>query len=628
MGSRVRDAVGSLGRGGSVTFGFMLRRLTLAGAADLPNAELNFARGLNVISGPSDTGKTFIAQCINFVLGASSPPKEIKEASKYTLVFLEIESRSTSKVYILQRALRGGGIRLSTDGEADRILGEKHHPDRKDTISSFLLNLSGLDGKVVRTNQQGLTRQLSFRDIARLILIDEESVISSESPILSGQVVTRTVESNVFRLLMTGIDDSSVIAKVDPKIARGRLEGKAELLSAMLQQAKDQVTDQNITSTIEEVRDQLNKLNEAYEIASAELAREQNSATELEQRRRSAWTRLRQVESKVDVLGGLQKRFELLQAQYSSDLRRLEAIAEAGIRLGQLNEERCPVCGALAEHHESKHQQVGATPSDVAEACKAEAEKTARLVIDLQTTLISNAAELELLCVEQNEWQAELESIGTELNMMLQPRLQSAVEKFRKCQANHAICRREMDLLERVRELDQLLTEATAPPKRERPEVPSSTVSTGVAEKFSQGMEELLRSWNFPDLGRVVFSEDDQDVVISGQPRRNHGKGVRAITHAAFNLALLKFCVQEEHPFPGMVLIDSPLVVYREPDVDEGGFSPDVKGAFYDSVARMFRDEQVIVLENDDPPESVSASANTVTFTGNEHGRWGFIPRV
>jgi len=611
-----------------VTFGFLLRRLALTGNANIPTAELNFVRGLNVIYGPSDTGKTFIAQCINFALGASNPPKEIKEASKYTLVSLEIESRSTSRIYVIQRALRGGEIRLSTDGETDRILGDKHRPGRKDTISNFLLHLSGLDEKVVRTNQQGITRQLSFRDIARLVLIDEESVISSESPILSGQVVNRTVESNVFRLLMTGIDDSSVIAKVDPKVAKGRLEGKAEILTAMLQQAKDQVTDQNITNTIEEVRDQLSKLSVAYEIASAELAREQGSATVLEQRRRSAWTRLRQVESRVDVLGELQKRFVLLETQYLSDLRRLEAIAEAGIRLGQLNEERCPVCGALAEHHESNHQQAGATPSEVAEACKAEAEKTTRLLLDLHTTLTSNAAELWRSSAEQSEHQAELESIGIELSTVLQPRLQSAVEKFRESQAKQAASRREIDLLDRVRELDQLLAEAITPRKRERPKGPISTVSTGVAERFSQGMEELLRSWHFPDLGRVVFSEGDQDVVISGHPRRNHGKGVRAITHTAFNLALLKFCVQEELPFPGIVIIDSPLVVYREPDIDESGFSPDVKGAFYESVARVFQGEQVIVLENDDPPESVIASTNTVKFTGNEHGRWGFIPRA
>ncbi|MDQ3263103.1 MAG: hypothetical protein M3Y59_05500, partial [Myxococcota bacterium] len=45
-------------------------------------------------------------------------------------------------------------------------------------------------------------------------------------------------------------------------------------------------------------------------------------------------------------------------------------------------------------------------------------------------------------------------------------------------------------------------------------------------------------------------SENDQDVVISGRARGSHGKGVRAITRAAFNLALLRLCIEDERPFP------------------------------------------------------------------------------
>jgi len=41
----------------------------------------------------------------------------------------------------------------------------------------------GLDGRRVRTNSRGTTRALSFRDLAPLIVVDEESVISEASPI-------------------------------------------------------------------------------------------------------------------------------------------------------------------------------------------------------------------------------------------------------------------------------------------------------------------------------------------------------------------------------------------------------------------------------------------------------------
>lgn len=605
--------------------GFALRQLTLTGPG-VTNAELRFARGLNVITGPSDTGKTFIAQCIDFVMGGGTAPKEIPEAAQYTSVLLEIETQDASRVYVLNRSLRGGDIRVSTSGEVDRVLGAKHQADKVDTISSFLLGLSGLDGKKVRTNQQGKTRPLSFRDIAPLILVDEESVISATSPVLSGQYTTRTVESGVFRLLLTGTDDSSVIAKEDHKLAKGRQEGKAEVLEILLQRVREQLSEQNVTDTEPDVRDQLARLDAASETASTELAAEQKSAAAVEERRRSAWTRLRHAESRADVLSELQKRFELLEEQYSSDLRRLEAITEAGVRLGQMKEERCPVCGAPAEHHESEHQQDRAAPADVAQACRAESAKTMKLLWDLQTTLASNAAEVERLGVERSARQAELEATGAELKTLLQPRIQVAVQQLRDSHNRRDTCRRGLELLVRAQELEGLLAEASAPRKKERSDGPASTVSSGETEQFSKDVEELLRSWHFPNLDRVTFSEDDQDIVISGRPRGSHGKGVRAITHAAFNLALLRLCIREKRPFPGMVLIDSPLVVYREPDTDEGAFPHDVKDAFYRSVAADFSDGQVIILENDEPPSDLRSLANCISFTGTGLRRSGFLP--
>ena len=59
-----------------------------------------------------------------------------------------------------------------------------------------------------------------------------------------------------------------------------------------------------------------------------------------------------------------------------------------------------------------------------------------------------------------------------------------------------------------------------------------------------------------------------------------------------------------------VVLIDSSLVVYREPDMDKGGFSHDVKDAFYRSIAEEFQAAQVIIFENDDPPSDIVGQSN------------------
>ena len=48
-------------------YGFIIEKLILIGKTVEP-AILNFKKGLNVIHGPSDTGKTYAYQCIEYLL--------------------------------------------------------------------------------------------------------------------------------------------------------------------------------------------------------------------------------------------------------------------------------------------------------------------------------------------------------------------------------------------------------------------------------------------------------------------------------------------------------------------------------------------------------------------------------
>jgi hypothetical protein len=609
-------------------FGFALRRLALVGHGKTA-AEVTFARGLNVIAGPSDTGKSFIAQCLDYVLGAGDPPKEIPEAEGYSSVVLQIETNRDQRVYSLERSLRGGAVLCKTDGQPDRNLTAKHQDGKEDTVSQFLLDLSGLGTKRVRTNEQGKTRPLSFRDIARLVIIDEETVIKEDSPVLSGQFTSKTVESGVFRLLLTGTDDSSIIAKEDPKVAKGRQAGKVDLLEVLLTATRERLTELGEVSTLAEERNRLTQIEASIQAALVERNAVQASVAPLQARRSAAWTALRAVESKLAVLSELRTRFDLLQEQYESDLRRLEAIGEAGLRLDQLKEERCPMCGALSEHHDHAHREARPALVDVSQACKAEVAKTFKLLQDLQTTRAANASEVKQLQGGRDARQVGLDAISSELKVLMEQHVDVASRKVDDLRARAETCRMAIEHLERVQELEELLDEANKPRKKQKSDVPGAAVSTAQADPFSREVEALLKAWRFPDLDRVSFSENDQDVVISGVARKSHGKGVRAITRAAFNLALLRLCIEDERPFPNFVLIDSPLLVYEEPDADESSFPKEIKKHFWESVKTSFTEAQVIIIENSHqlPGDVALDGVRVELFTGNDQGRRGFIPR-
>lgn len=606
------------------THGFYITRLALLGTG-LSEAVVELSDGLNVITGPSDTGKTFIAQCIDFMFGASRLPEPIPEAEGYDSVTMSIVGRSDGAEYLLKRGLRGGGLEVALADGSTSVLSGTHDPSSEATISHLLLRLSGIAGKMVRTNVRGTTRQLSFRDISRLIVVDEESIITKRSPIHTGQYTTRTTERNVFRLLLSGLDDSAVLEEPDQRVTRQKESGRGEIIDKVRESLLERIRILGVEGTGDELRRQLERIDNDVIHLSAELAAEQGSVTELESTRRDVWTELRRIESRQVVVEELQTRFALLDEQYASDLRRLESIAEAGWRLNQMSEDRCPVCGALPEHHAAEHHQESASPAAVAAASQAEADRTRRLKSDLANALMDNRTELEQLGTRREALRNELGRLRGQLQEAAQPRLQELVRQLREGQERRGAVLRVLELHDQMIELDELAEgEEGVPATSNSPSSPG--VGSGEAESFSKEVEALLESWHFPELDRVVFSEDDQDVVISGRKRASHGKGVRAITHAAFNIGLAEHCANRRLPHPLCVILDSPLVVYREPDDDEGEFSTEVKDLFYRTLARSDVAVQIIILENDAPPNDVESEATVIKFTGTNTGRRGFIP--
>lgn len=609
-------------------YGFKLIRLSLTGPG-LKDATISFSEGLNVIYGPSDTGKTFIVQCIDFIFGGMTAPKAIPEAKGYDRISLVISSWDSPEELELTRSLKGGGLMLSAEGHPPRQLLGKHSAKNVDSVSRFLLDLTGLDSKRVRKNQDGVTDSLSFRDLSRLVIVDEEAVIGRISPYLSGQFTLKTKERSVFRLLLTGVDDSSITAIEDTKISKVRKEAKGEVIQQLLDESSKELDEMELQLDESAVRRANEDVSTELDEIKAEIAVEQDAINALERQRRSLWEDDKRAQSQLAVLSELRTRFGLLNDQYRSDLARLEAISEAGIRLAQMPEERCPVCGALPEHHRDDPMQ-DTPPEELAISCATEALKIRALIEDLFETSRSNDFQIKDETEYAHRIHAELIAANNTIKDELQPRFQAVATRIRELTDRQLVFLRALFLYERVGGFKTLL-EVLAEEKPQKPDKDAFTnPSASEVEEFCKEVEAVLREWKFPDLDRVTFSESTDDVRISGRGRASHGKGVRAITHTAFNLGLLMFCRNRSMPHPGLLVVDSPLVVYRQADdpnsdPEDEGFSTDVKEAFYRSLSDAVG-IQVIVCENDDPPADLSA--NIIHFTKTNEGRYGFIPRV
>src|ERR1700722_7872663 len=129
-----------------------LHFIRFLGPAGKEPAEFTFTTGLNILWGSSDTGKTFLVEAIDFMLGAGSKLKDIPERVGYDRVLLGITT-AAGKDYTIHRSINGGNFRrydgLLKDVPADKKAGDAlsaiHTTKNYNNLSHWLLQEIGLD---------------------------------------------------------------------------------------------------------------------------------------------------------------------------------------------------------------------------------------------------------------------------------------------------------------------------------------------------------------------------------------------------------------------------------------------------------------------------------------------------
>ena len=611
--------------------GFILKKLHITGD-DKENAEIILKPGLNIISGASDTGKSYILHCIDFVLGTGSPPEQIPQSEGYSSIWLEA-SVGDNTTFTLRRALKGGGIELyecpiEDIADVTPTPLSPIHNNKKDSVSGYLLEVIGLRDRSICRNSNCEKVSLSFRHIAHLTLINEEKIISKNSPILSGQATSATIEKSLFKMLLTGIDDTDLVKIDKDKIRKAKLNGKLELLAKVISERQEKQDGYNFEGNVE---GEYNRIQGVINDRTANASSLRGEITTLEADRTKTWDELQKIGSRLITLKELSERFALLAEHYEIDTIRLQAIAEASTVYSQCPNLRCPLCGSRngAENPEGCvcNKDIDAFKN----ACSGEKKKIDVLVNDLESTIKTISSEYKEKQVRRIKLKSKLDSIDKKIERGLLPILQERRDILRKLLQKNESLSGFMRLKTEIREfsderdtIEQLLKEKS---EKYSVELPSNKI-----DDFCIAYQNLLKAWNYPELNRVVFNNKRSDVIIDGQERASHGKGYRAITHSAFTINLMLYCKENKLPYSTLVILDSPILSFKgadlsEEDIKEKQAVLNMKDNFYRSLTEIIKDEQVIVLENTEPSDDVQTKVNYIHFSkSKEIGRYGLFP--
>lgn len=615
--------------------GIRLRHLTFTGP-NIEPAELEFEDGLNIIYGASNTGKSFSSKAILFMLGVSKSLPETEQIVAYDAVWLGLTLPDERDV-TLYRAMRGGHFKLydglvkSSGPDDGAMLRQQHDSKRTDTVSHLLLDAMGLAGKQIVRDGNGAKDNLSIYLLSPYAVVSEEKIIAEKSPVLaSGTPSERTFEQNLFKLLITGVDDSAAVTVPKSSERKVAKAAKLELIDEMIAQLDAELGEDPPEE--KQTEGQLERLDQSATGLSSRLQNVQKELDDLVVERRSLNDRRRELQERAGELDLTLQRFAKLQAVYSSDLERLQSIEEGGYVLVAMAGMDCAICGAPPEAQQ--HNRAAEEMSMTHKAAAAEARKIEREERELVHTITSLDAEAGGLRRTIVQFATETERLDKSIKEA-RPREASLRESYEMYAAKRVDIIKILELYRRRAKLIARRVEIDAAPTKREGEMPPVGPDSTTLFKFGETVKDVLTAWHFPDADKVQFDGKTNDITVAGKRRAANGKGVRAILHAAFNVAVIVYCIDNKLPHPGFLVLDTPLLTYREPMASRHGELSEDEAVlkatslaehFYKYLASLKNRVQFIVIENSDPPTAIRDLARIETFTGLEgNGRFGLL---
>jgi hypothetical protein len=581
-------------------------------------AIVSFERGFNYITGSSDKGKTFIFQCIKYMLGGSTTPKEIKEAKGYSSIYMQIIQPDGT--FTLHRDLSGGALSVFS-GDIDSLdvttkaqytsAGSKN----SSTISEFYLRLIGItDVFYLRTNQYNEKQKLSFTNLRELFVVSETDIISDKSHFQPPEITTdQTLFKSLFKFILSREDDSNLSTYDKKDVFNARKGGKIELLRMLIE---------NNGRVIESIRSEISKIFSVDEIEASisflknELSGFNNHISSLRDEMRIISNRIDELRSEITSNLIILKKLDRLKDVYGSDVRRLDFISESSYYLNELSIEFCEKCGNPLSDPLASDGSLNMH----ALAAEAEKIKTKKLIHELSQTIEHTKLSNSKLFLQLRDSESSRSTIDDRISNQKRA-AKTSESNLENIVAYRSKLNKIQDLTDQNRRFNldiiNLDSQENNIPKME------FIYNKNLLKQINKRMERILTVW-FAEQKTVEFNESKLEFEINGELRSSYGKGFRSIYRLAAMLALTRVLKNNNIPISDFIVCDTPFTPFREKDSGVASDNGPIQKRIFSHIANSYNDMQVILFENKDLTleDEDKAGVNMILFEGDS----GFFP--
>lgn len=607
--------------------GFYIKKV-IARSDTKETAFVEFTKGLNIIQGRSDTGKSCIAKCIEFVFGGDmkmlkTPFKESSGYNEATLVLGTDEGDITisRKVGRNQVEVVAPEIEWIEDGTYALKKPPKTTKKPKPVLNTVIMRLLGFDDEPeITTNGRFEKGRMTWANILRLFYI-KEGRIDSEAPLFEPEDnYEKTPFLSSLLYLIYSHDFGEADAQTKKEIKDARKAAVKDYLNSKIQSAsqrRDFLTEQmqvfEGVNVEQQIADMVSSLNETEKAITAALEKSKALVAEILDR-----------ENRLAQCNVLLSRYQYLKSQYKADIQRLSFIVEGEIELKKMPAvSTCPFC---------EGKIIPRSRKTYIEASKAELTRIISQMDGLDVTernVQSEKAEIEKTLGELRAQKADIEKLLKEDLKPKSAALEQAIaslkayirlsEEMRVVAAYAKDWEQDIDTFETTEGTEtQLVYHAK--------DYFDSTFQSGM----TAAAEEILDECKYHNFTAARFDIPSFDIEVNGEAKAtSHGKGYRSYLNTVVALMFKKY-LQEHAVFnPALLIVDTPLLGLDE-EVPED--APDSMKSGLFSYFMNHQEGQLIIIENLDhiPNLDYEASgANVITFTKKlDQGRYGFLNEV
>lgn len=601
-----------------------LLKLTATGPSDKIST-IEFGKKATIIAGPSDTGKTCIFKCIDFVLGAKNDEDHapFDEEDEYTTVNLLIDTSYGQMS--LTREQGSNKTQVSCDNQSIEngeylLNANKNNPK---TINSLMLKILGLrEDLSIPKNKEGEPETFTWRTLKRAFFVDESRTDQSKSILLPATGDTAYLAGLIY--FLTDNDLSNYLLRDETKEIK---EAKKNAIIGYISSHKQEMLNRknNLLTKLSTSGNDIDTVSKLIDDLNQQMFNINTEIEDLTEKTKHTSSQLIQLQTKHQKNTILYSNYNALKTDYQKDIDRLSFIVQHELMHSNLKKNtKCPYCD---------HKITPKVSESYIEASRIELRRVITNSNDLEETSVNLKDTLDDEADLIQVYEDTITKNKNKVAEVLLPQRQKIADTLRNYE-EYISLKSAIDQLEFA---DEALSNDLENYKKGKdlPRIPFEAKKLFydlIGSYIKENGLSVLNQMGNLDVNTIDFLETKLDLVINNKKKNKRGKGYKAYTNSVLLLLFRKFVEEQSANKIGLFMFDSPLKNLSIPEeIDDD--TNNIRKGFFDYIINLKTDDQIIIFENTKHLELPQLDENEDTkihiFTQKENsGRYGFLNGV